>query len=333
MIFYEPPRAAEDIRVIDLAPSFEDDAGMLLVAGNMHKACRETGFFYVKGHGVAQPLIDSQFAWAKRFFDLPLDQKLAIDMKRSRDASGYEPMGGQVLDSQDAAAEAAPPDLKEGFYCRADRPAGVPDDAEGYGDNQWPALPGFREQMQLYLSKVGLLGDHLMRLLALSLDLPADWFEFAYEHPNAVLRLIKYPPHPANAALNQLGAGAHTDWGGVTLLAQDEAGGLEVRNAAGEWIQARPVPGTFVVNLGDLIGRWTNGVYSSNMHRVKNNVSGRDRYSIPLFYSPQSAALIEPIPGCVDDRHPRRFPTCTAAEHMNEMFRRSYGYSAASAGT
>jgi isopenicillin N synthase-like dioxygenase len=144
------------------------------------------------------------------------------------------------------------------------------------------------------------------------------------------LRLIHYPPQPAVAAFNQLGAGAHTDWGGVTLLAQDDIGGLEVKNVADDWIAAIPVPGTFVVNLGDLMARWTNGLYRSNMHRVKNNnASGRDRYSVPFFYSPDPKARIECLPTCFDAGHPPQFEACTASEHLLEMFRRSYGYAPA----
>jgi isopenicillin N synthase-like dioxygenase len=197
----------------------------------------------------------------------------------------------------------------------------------GFGHNQWPSqLPGFREQMLTYRAAVTELGDRLLSLLALSLELPSNWFVPYFDMPVGTLRLIKYPPHPADAGANQIGAGAHTDWGGITILAQDNVGGLEVRNAAGDWIEALPLRDTFIINLGDLMARWTNGIYNSNLHRVKNNSSGRDRYSVPYFYGPRPDAMIEPMPGCLDNDHPRRFASCTAAEHVNEMFRRSYGY-------
>ena len=332
MIFYEPPRTPEHIPVIDLSPSLGPDAsGRDDVARAIHRACRETGFFYVSHHGLPQSLIDSQFAWAERFFALPLEQKLAIHMKNSPTASGYEPIGGQTLDSQDDSAEMAPPDLKEGYYCGMEAFAGAPPGAATatLAVNQWPqALPGFRLQMLGYSAAVRLVADHLVKLLARSLDLPFGWFDPFFREPTMTLRLIKYPPHPADAMENQLGAGAHTDWGGITLLAQDDAGGLEVRNADGHWIEAPPIPGTIVVNLGDLVARWTNGVYTSNMHRVRNRSSARARYSMPFFYGPQPDSVIEPIPGCAGADRPRLFATCTAAEHMNEMFRRSYGFSA-----
>lgn len=320
MIIYTPPRAAKAIPVIDLA---ERDPRK--TARAIHIACRETGFFYVSNHGVASSLLDAQFHWARRFFDLPLADKMALDMRRSKTRAGYEPIEGQVLDSQDATAVAAPPDLKESFYCGRE--------AEGEAQvaaatrNPWPAsLPGFRDQMLAYRSAVATLGDRLLSLLALSLDLPPDWFEDPYRGALGTVRLIRYPPQPATASYNQIGAGAHTDWGGITLLVQDDAGGLEVRNADGEWIEAKPLPGTFIVNLGDLTARWTNGLYNSTMHRVKNNRSDRDRYSVPFFYSPRGDAVIEPIATCVGADRPRRFETCTASVHMAEMFRRSYGF-------
>jgi len=331
MLIYTPPQRAKAIPVVDVSATFAPGAGgRREAAAAIHRACRETGFFYVSGHRVAETLIEDQFRWAQQFFDLPLADKLALDMKRSPTTAGYEPFGGQRLDSQDANAEVAPPDLKESFYCGME----LPDDhpfatrrVRGFGHNQWPArLPGFREHMIAYRSAMVALSDHLLSLLALSLDLPPDWFVPYFDMAVGTLRIIKYPPQPDDAAANQIGAGAHTDWGGITILAQDAVGGLEVRTAAGDWIEAVPLPGTFVINLGDLMARWTNGIYNSNMHRVNNNRSGRNRYSIPFFYGPRPDAVIEPMPGCVDDEHPRRYAVCTAAEHMREMFERSYGY-------
>jgi len=323
MLLYTPPIAAKTIPVVDLSASN--------VPSQINKACRETGFFYVAAHGIPQALIDAQFEWTRRFFALPLETKLALHMKNSASTTGYEPIGGQTLDSQDDVAPKAPPDLKESFYIAMDLPPSHPwaqKNIRGFGHNQWPALPGFREQMLAYHAAVRALGDRVLAMLALSLELPAHFFAPYYDMPGTTLRLLRYPPHPGAAAANQLGAGAHTDWGGVTLLVQDELGGLEVRDVSGEWIRARPIPGTFVVNLGDLMQRWTNGVYRSNMHRVKNNSSTRDRYSIPFFYSPRPDSRIECMPTCTDAANPPKYPPCTAAEHTYEMFRRSYGFAA-----
>ena len=331
MILYTPPKPATQIPVVDLAGSFsQDPAARRNVAWEIHKACRDTGFFYVSNHRIPQALIDTQFEFARRFFSLALEEKLALHMKNSPSTAGYDPFGGHSLDSQDANSEKAPPDLKEGFYYGmelADDHPYAQKRIRGFGHNQWPAsLPGFREQMLAYQAAMRKLGDGVLAMIALSLDLPEDHFLQYYDMPNTTLGLLCYRPQPADAKANQLGAGAHTDWGAVTLLAQDVLGGLEVRNVAGEWILATPIPGTFVVNLGDLMQRWTNGLYRSNMHRVKNRSPGTDRYSMPFFYGPRPDSWIECLPNCTDAEHPPRFPPCTASEHNYEMFRRSYGY-------
>ena len=330
MLIYQPPRTPRYIPVVDLSRSFTRDAAAFEAAAQeIHRACREMGFFYVSNHGVPQDLVDGAFAWSRRFFDLPRAEKLALHMKNSPTASGYE-AGAQQLDSQTVGAEKAPPDLKESYTMGLD----LPDDhpwaqkrIRSFGHVQWPPqLPGFREHMVRYRGAMTRLCNHLLELLARSLDLPRGWFAPHFEMAAASTRLLKYPPQPGDAAFNQIGAGAHTDWGGVTILAQDDSGGLEVRNADGEWIEATPIPGTFVINLGDLMARWSNGIYNANMHRVKNNRSSRDRYSIASFNDPCPDAVIEPIPGCVTDEYPRKFATCTAQEHIYEMFRRSYGF-------
>lgn len=322
MILYTPPKPADKIPVIDLAANN--------AAWEVHKACRETGFFYIANHGISPSLIEGQFAWSKRFFDLPLADKLAIHLKKSRSAAGYAPIAGQALDSQNANAKASPPDLKESFAFAEELPDDHPFAAaglRGFGNNQWPQhLPGFREHMLSYQAAMRKLGDRVLSLVAASLSLPENQFASHYDVPMPNVRLLKYPPQPRDAEFNQIGAGAHTDWGGVTLLAQDNLGGLEVVNVAGEWLEAAPIEGTFVVNLGDLMARWTNGLYQSTMHRVRNNKSDRDRYSIAFFYSPRPTAVVECLPTCTDADRPPRFPPCTVGEHIDEMFRRSYGF-------
>jgi isopenicillin N synthase-like dioxygenase len=330
MLIYQPPKIADRIPIVDLEASFSGNVESAReVAWEIHKASRETGFFYVRNHGIDQALITDQFSWTRRFFDLSIEEKCHIHMRNSPTTMGYEPMGGQQSDSQDITALKGPPDLKESFYCGTELPDDHPWAAKhirSFGHNQWPDLPGFREQALQYWTASKRLADHLMCLIALSLEQPANWFARHFDMPGAPLRLIKYPPQPRHTDFNQLGCGAHTDWGAITLLAQDEVGGLEVRNAAGEWIAAKPVPGTLVINLGDLLARWTNGIYNSNMHRVKNNNASKDRYSIVFFYTARPDAVVEPIPTCVTAEHPRRFETCTAYEHGREMFARSFGY-------
>ena len=308
------------IPVISLA---RDDAA---VAADIRAACMAHGFFYVADHGVPEDLVAAQFAWAARFFALPEAEKAALDLRNSPARRGWEGIGAQTLDLS------AQPDRKESFYCGPDYPDDHPYIRAGltnYGGNQWPALPGFREQMTAYMAATTALAERLMRDLARSLSLPPDVFDRTMADPMLTLRLVRYPPHPPDAAADVFGAGAHTDWGAITILAQDDLGGLEVQAADGSWMPATPIPGTFVVNLGDMIPRWTNGLYRSNLHRVINaNPSGRDRYSIPLFYSPNFYARIEALPGTVPPGQAPRFAPCTAGEHLAEMYRKTYGLAA-----
>jgi isopenicillin N synthase-like dioxygenase len=322
MILYSPPRPATHVPVIDLA-GWRDADRRRALARALREACRDTGFFYVRNHGIPQELIEAQFACAARFFALPLERKLQLHMNRSRSFAGYEPLAAQTLDTD------SPPDLKESYYYSCDLPddhpcvvAGI----RGYGANQWPdELVGFRDQMLAYYRAVRALGDRLLELLALSLELPEKWFAPMFREAAGTVRLVRYPPHPPDARFNQLGAGAHTDWGAITLLAQDDCGGLEVQNIAGDWIAAPPLAGTLVVNLGDLVQRWTNDIYRSTPHRVLNAGAHRDRYSVPFFYSPAHHVRIQCLSTCVGPGNPPKYAPCTAGEHLMAMFNRTYG--------
>lgn len=310
MLAYSVPRVAERIPVIDLEGGATSAAARARLARQIHQACRDIGFFYVAGHGVPEPLLRGQLAAAARFFALPAEAKLALSAEKSPRRLGYEPMLRQVLD------EGSAPDLKESFMYSMpiDDPA-----------TTWPAgLPGFVEQASAYHRHMRGLGRRLMQLIALSLELAEDHFDPAFDRAAYAVRLLRYPPQPVVGADNQLGAGAHTDWGAITLLYQDQAGGLEVRNAAGQWLRATPIPGTFVVNLGDLMRRWTNDLYQSTPHRVLNNTSGRDRYSVATFCSPDHDWRVECLPTCLAQGAGPRYAACTVGEHMREMAHRTY---------
>jgi isopenicillin N synthase-like dioxygenase len=160
--------------------------------------------------------------------------------------------------------------------------------------------------------------------LALSLRLPENYFDAFNRDPLSTMRLLHYPLHPADALKGQAGAGAHTDFGTLTLLLQDENGGLQVRDAGDSWINATPLPGTFVFNIGDAIARWTNDLYRSTVHRVVN-VSSKRRYSIPFFYSGNADYLMECLPGCLKAGESPKYPTVTVEQHMAAMYRKTYG--------
>jgi isopenicillin N synthase-like dioxygenase len=293
------------------------------VARQMREAATASGFFYVRHHGVDADQVAAQFALAKELMDLPLATRERLAMQNSPSMRGFELMGAQTLD-QDAR-----PDLKESFYCGmayADDHPYVRAGYQTYGHNQWPAeVPGAPAQCEAYIQAMLGLSRRLMQLMALSLNLPETWFDETSDSPMVTLRMIRYPAHPEGADERTFGAGAHTDWGAITILAQDGHGGLEVQTPEGDWVPATPIPGCFVVNLGDMIPRWTNGLYHSNPHRVRNvHSGGAPRYSIPFFYEPDYLARIEAVPGTVPEGETPRYAPCTAGEHLVEMYRRSY---------
>lgn len=327
MIVYQPPKPAEFIPVIDLAPSFSDDAAQRkAVAWEIHKTARDTGFFYIKNHGVSQQLMDDQLELARTFFKLPAEEKMKVDARKSSCTRGYETQGIQTLD------DGSPPDLKEGFLIGCDLDEDHPyvrDGVPNCGANQWPSQPaGFREQYEAYVEEMFRVGRHLMGLLALSLDLPEDYFAKGLEEPLFNSRLLRYAPQPADAAFNQIGAGAHTDWGMITILLQDNIGGLEVENAAGEWISAPPIPGAFIINLGEMVRILSNGLYHANMHRVLNNQSGVDRFSVPTFFDPGYFYEVSCAPTLLAANEEPAHPAATVGEHIANMYRKTYGLAA-----
>lgn len=312
---------AGHLPVIDLSGSFgAGSAGEQRAAREIDAVCRESGFFYVVGHGVPAELVHAMFAAARDFFTLPTEVKARWSTRNSPIRRGWDALGHQALDN------GKPADLLEGFNIGLEFDPADPlgEQAPRRGPNQWPApevAPTLAATAQAYMRAQEALSRHLMRLIALALALPGDYFEPFMRWPVPSMRLLHYPPHPADAAPGQAGAGAHTDWGALTLLAQDDNGGLQVQDAHGAWHDVPPVADSFVVNLGDLMARWTNDAYRSTMHRVINNVSGRDRYSIPYFFDIDFHARVAALPGCWDAAHPPRYAEVTAGEHHQEKMR------------
>lgn len=316
-------RTKTALPLIDVAPlRGSDRAARQAVGDQLRIACEQRGFFYMAGHGIEPALIDAVFAQAQRLFGLPDADKQALDKAHSRCNRGYEPLRNQTLQS------GAPPDLKEGFYLGVDLPEHDPRVRAGrfnHGPNVWPeGLPGFRPTMERYFASMLELGTLLMRGLALSLRLPEEHFDPILDGTMATLRLLHYPPQPSQPLPGERGCGEHTDFGSLTLLLQDEVGGLQVLDAAGGWIDAPPLPGTYVVNIGDLIARWTNRRYHSTLHRVLNS-SGRERYSVPFFLAGAPDYLIECLPGCLAPGEAPAFAPVTVEQHVTECFRRTYG--------
>jgi isopenicillin N synthase-like dioxygenase len=293
------------------------------VAERLRAACLDNGFFYVVNHGVPERLIAALFDETKRFFDSPAAVKSAVDKSLSFCQRGFEPMRAQTLEA------GAPPDLKESFYIGPELSLDDPRVVArrfNHGPNQWPVgMPDFRPVTEAYFGTMLDLSRTLMRGLALALHLDEEYFAAYCTKAHATLRLLHYPPQPANAAPGEKGAGAHSDFGGITLLLQDEVGGLQVQGKTrDEWIHATPVPGAFVVNLGDLIARWTNDRFRSTVHRVVN-ASGRQRYSLPFFFSGNPDQVVECLPSCLASGEAPKYPPTTVEGHLKEMYRRTYG--------
>lgn len=314
--------AGFSLPVVDLGGlrSADNDARSNVISA-IRAACLDKGFFYCVGHGVSPDLIGKVFECSKRFFALPMEEKLQLSMSRSKANRGYEPLRGQTLEA------GAPPDLKEGYYIGVEVAADDERSKKFFntGPNVWPnQISDFRDVMSDYFQEMRHLAGHILEGIALSLELDADFFHGLEIDPIATLRLLHYPVQPANPLPNEKGCGAHTDFGGITILLQDGVGGLQVWDHTGNiWLSAKPMPGAFVINLGDLIGRWTNDKYRSTIHRVINE-SGQERYSVPFFFLGNPEHKVECIPSCLISDHEPKYKSITVDCHIRERYDSTY---------
>ena len=280
------------VPVIDISAlvSGGPEAARDVVAGQIQAACRDRGFFYVTGHGVRAELLGDLADASAEFFALPEADKLEIAMERGGRAwRGYFPVGGELTSGR--------PDLKEGLYFGTELAAGDPRVKAGlplHGTNLFPQqVPRLRPLVLAYIDALTALGQAVLSGIALSLDLDAGYFASGYTaNPTILFRIFHYPPSPPRS--QDWGVGEHTDYGLLTLLAQDDSGGLQVAAPEG-WIDAPPVPGTLVCNIGDMLDRLTGGWYRSTPHRVRN-LSGHGRFSFPFFLDPGFADEVPSLP-------------------------------------
>jgi isopenicillin N synthase-like dioxygenase len=308
--------------VIDFAAvRAHDDAGTRAAAMAIRAACLTDGFFYLINHGVPAPVIDAVHAEGQRFFRLPpAVKRLAAVNARHR---GFNALGDALM------YEARKPDHKEFFSIGLDLPEDDPDMLAGEklrGPNNWPPeMPAFRAALEAYYVAMLACGADLMRAVAVSLDLDAAFFVPRYRKPLQRTQIVYYPPQPAALGEDQFGVAPHSDFGCITLLWQDTNGGLEVlERSTQRWIPALPVPGTLVVNVADLLARWTNDRYASTPHRVINR-SGRERLSIATFHDPDYKAVVDPRDLGTPDGECRYEPIL-AGEHIVGRIERSFGY-------
>lgn len=321
MVLSPRPRTTRSLPIIDIS-RLRDPTTRAQTVAEIRFACLDKGFFYLNGHNIDPDVIDSVFSEAAQFFSRPMSEKLAVDKALSPANRGYEPLRGQALEP------GAPPDLKEGYYIGIDTPA-TDSRASRFinvGPNVWPSdAPGFQNAMLRYFLEMETLSALVLEGIALSLELEPNFFDVFCTSPLATLRLLHYPPQQTNALPGEKGCGAHTDFGAITILLQDLVGGLQVwDHDTGSWIDAEPLPGAFIVNLGDLIGRWTNERYRSTIHRVINR-SGQERYSIPFFFSGNHESLIECIPSCLAAGEIALYEPVTVDAHIRQKYAQSYG--------
>jgi isopenicillin N synthase-like dioxygenase len=284
------------------------------------------GFAYIAGHGVPRASVEELREMSRAFFALPVEQKLAL--KIDQNFRGYLPFAGSTIVTS-SVAKVGKPNQSESIFFMHEVAADDPGALAGkplQGPNHWPdeaALPGFRAVVDRYVAQMSALARKLVHVIAIALDLPSRAMDRYFERPTTFLRLLHYPPQREEAGL--FGSAPHTDYGYITLLAQDDVGGLEVRNRAGEWIAAPPIPDTFVMNVGDILARWSNDRFVSTPHRVINR-SGRERYSQPFFFDPSMDEMIEALPTCVAEGNVPKYAPVLYGDYLMERIDKNYHY-------
>ncbi|MEM9222800.1 MAG: 2-oxoglutarate and iron-dependent oxygenase domain-containing protein [Pseudomonadota bacterium] len=312
--------AFHTIPLVDITPLGGPDAQEhARTVEAIRRAASDVGFLYVSGHEIAPAVIERMQAAAKAFFARPHATKMQTYIGNSRNHRGYVPEGEEVFAS-------GTKDKKEAYDLARDLPADDADYLAGnplLGPNQWPAdLPEFKSAVAQYYDAAFALGRRLLAGFSEALGLAPDALDKHFTKPPSQLRLIHYPYDP-NPAADAPGIGAHTDYEVFTLLLPT-APGLEVMNAAGEWIDAPPVEGAFVVNIGDMLEVWSNGTFTATSHRVRK--VGEERYSFPLFFSCDYNTVVAPLPAFVTAERPAAFHPLVAGEHLFAQTAQTFTY-------
>ena len=313
--------SASDIPVIDISALRAGKPHAIhVVAEQMLAAAEHLGFFYVSGHGVEKETLERAQREARRFFHQPIEKKLEVAVNHRH--RGFLRVGEATMQG------ARLPDLKESFIWGLEVDAndpGIAPDNTFLGENNWPAHDrALRTALTAYFSAASLVGMDLLRAFAVSMGINSDAFVRGFDRPISRGAAIYYPPLPLAATQEQYGVSPHTDFGCITLLYQDPIGGLEVKNRDGQWIIATPIEGTFVVNVGDLLARWTNDRFASTPHRVRN-LSGRERLSLGVFVDPDFETLIDPNIVCGANDKPR-YPAVRCGDYILERYANAFAY-------
>ncbi len=317
-----------NVPVIDLQPWFGGTpAGKALVASQVDSACRDIGFLVVTNHQISPALIQRVSDASREFFALPLETKRRVDRPREDAVRGYSAVGEEGLSY--SLEEAAPGDLKESFSIG---PSDVPDDEYHRGPaagahfepNPWPDLPGFREAYTEYFAAMSGLARSLMCIFATALKLPEAFFDDKIDRHISMFRVLSYPPQKEAPLPGQMRAGAHSDYGSLTIVRPDGPG-LQVFNKAGQWVDVPLVEGGFAINIGGLMMQWTNDTWVSTLHRVANppfddTLRNTRRQSLVFFHQPNYDAVAECLPSCLAPGEQPRHAPVTSGEHLTSKF-------------
>ena len=301
--------------VIDLSRlESEDPAIRADEAVALRAACVGAGFFYLAGHAVSTRTRQAVFEAARALFDLPMSEKMALDVTTSPVLRGYTPL---LAENADVTAKG---DVHEAF----DIGGVLFDGSPGEAFNRFPAAaPEVEPAMLAYRTEMLRVARALMAGFAMALDLPFDHFAPVVTDPQAFLRLLHYPPQDGAIDPARIGIGAHSDYECLTILATDDSRALQVSDGKGGWLWADPRPGLFVVNIGDQMARWTNDLFRSTLHRAIN-LTGRRRYSVPFFFGPNPEAIIAALPGCAGPGRPPLYPPIGAGDYSRWRLQASY---------
>lgn len=311
--------ALTDIPSIDISPFLKTSTleKRKDVARALRAACIDIGFFYLVGHDFTAAEIDTMLSVGKRFFALSTAEKAKLLRKNSESMGYFDNVMDRMKDPN------ANPDLKERFFMSRE-----PEPGESITRvTPWPSrslLPDFETTMKMYIARQLSLGQALVRAFALSLELPEEYFRGPYNQPAVLFALNYYPPvDDSKLRPNQWSFAPHTDFGGLTILAQDDIGGLQVQNTSGQWIDVPPRPGTFVVNIGDLFACWTNDLYVSTLHRGINR-SAAARISGAFFITPNDNTIVRCIETCQSEANPARHEPVQVGAYIRELMVASY---------
>lgn len=305
-----------------------NDAEQQRIAAEVDDICRTLGFLIVEQHGIPDSLIADAWQAARDFFDLPLEQKMASRSPDPGCPRGYFPIASEALAK--SLGVDTPPDIKEslgiGPLRAPERHIAAADAEFHYGENLWPAQPAeLRDALTNYMQAMEVLGNNLLRLFAAALSLPHDYFESFHTDPMCALRCLNYPAVDKPLLPDQKGAGEHADYGSITMLKSDpEVTGLEVRLPTGEWIAAPRVQDGFIINIGDMLARWTNDRWVSTLHRVNSpGTAGggqKRRQSMAYFYNTSFDAEISCIPTCLADGEQPKYDTVKGGNYLIQRF-------------